>query len=212
VDPPRRWLAAGAVAAVQMIVVAGLDGATRAGYDSSRNWVSQLSLGPGGPLGVANLALCAVWLLAFGLALRHHLRPSRAGRWAARSVLVAGTAMLVVAAVPIDPGLDYPPGVPAVHTVTGYLHQAGALLLFVSGTAAAVLLGRCLSPRFPLAAPAGVAVAAVMVLAFVAASVLVTLDITGTVTGTPSGLLERVALGAGLCWIGGVGLLLSRAR
>jgi hypothetical protein len=60
------------------------------------------------------------------------------------------------------------------------------------------------------AARAGVVVAAVMVLSFVAAGVLVTLDVLGVVPGTPSGLLERVALFSGLGWLGVAGLCLLR--
>ena len=38
----------GVLAAVQMMVVSTLDGLTRPGYDETRNWVSQLSLGADG--------------------------------------------------------------------------------------------------------------------------------------------------------------------
>jgi uncharacterized protein DUF998 len=107
----------------------------------------------------------------------------------------------------IDPGLDYPPGVPAVHTAVGLLHQAGAVTVFAAGTLASVLLGRCAGlPR------AGLAVAAVMVASFAASAVLVTLDVRGVLAGTPSGLLERVALFTGLGWIGALGVRLYRQR
>jgi hypothetical protein len=212
VSPPRWPLATGAIAATQMTVVAGLDGATRAGYDPYRNWVSQLALGPHGWVGVANFALCAAWLTAFGAALHHHLPPSRPAGWAVRLVLLCGAGFAVVALVPIDPGLDYPPGTTAVHTLAGYVHQAGALVLFAAGTGAAVLLGVCLREVCRAAAWLGAAAAAVMVVSFVAASVLVTLDITGTLPGTPSGLLERIALATGLSWLAAAGLCLIRPR
>jgi hypothetical protein len=94
-----------------------------------------------------------------------------------------------------------------VHTLIGFVHQAGAVTVFAAGTAASVLLGRCAGrPR------AGLVVAAVMVAAFTASAVLVTLDVQGVVTGTPSGLLERVALFTGLGWIGVLGLRLYRQR
>jgi hypothetical protein len=107
--------------------------------------------------------------------------------------------------VPIDPGLDYPPGVPAVHSAVGYLHQAGAVIVFAAGTGAAVLLGRCVGRPRP-----GLLVAAVMVVSFTGSAVLVTLDVLGVVVGSPSGLFERVALFTGLGWIGVVGLQLYR--
>ena len=195
------------VAAGQMLVVAGLDGAMRAGYDPGRNWVSQLSLGPHGWVGVVNLATCGGWLVAYAIGLLIWLPPSRGARWAGRLVLVCAAGFLVIAAVPIDPGLGYPPGVPAVHTGVGYLHQAGAIALFAAGTLASALLGRCVG-----AARAGLVVAGVMTIAFLVACVLVALDVTGTVEGTPSGLFERVALFTGLGWIGFVGLRVLRRR
>jgi Protein of unknown function (DUF998) len=202
-------LTAGAVAAVQMVVVVIADGATRAGYDPWRNWVSQLSLGPHGWLGVTNLAICAAWLFAYAIGLRGCLRPSRTARWAVRLVLICAAGLTVVAAFPIDAGLDFPPGAPAVHTFVGFVHQVGALAMFGGGTCAAVVLGRCAG-----LARAGLAVAAVMAVSFTGAAVLVTLDVSGIVVGTPSGLLERIALFTGFGWIGLVGLRLrtSTAR
>jgi hypothetical protein len=197
------------VAAAQVMVVVVLDGATRTGYESHRNWVSQLSLGRRGWLGSANLALCGAWLVAYAAGLGS-LDRTRTTRWAARLVLLCGAAFAVMAVVPVDPGLGYPPGVPAVHTLTGYAHQGAAVALFAAGTTASVLLGRCV-PGTTWAARAGVAVGAVMVVSFVAACALVTLDVLGVATGTPSGLLARVALFTGLGWLGGAGLLLLRS-
>jgi hypothetical protein len=208
----HRWLlVAGAVAAAQMIVVVLVDGGTRPGYDPYRNWVSQLALGPRGWLGFANLAACAVWLIIFAAGLHLHLRPSRASRWAVRLVVLCGAGFAVLAAVPIDAGLEYPPGAPAVHTAVGYAHQAAALATFASGTAAAVLLGHCIRHAYDRAARLGTLVAAVMVVSFVASCVLVTLDVLGIHPGTPSGLLERVALFTGLGWLAVAGLCLLRA-
>jgi hypothetical protein len=51
----RRALLAGPAAAVVMIVVTVLDGATRPGYDPMRHWISHLSLGDRGGLGITNL-------------------------------------------------------------------------------------------------------------------------------------------------------------
>lgn len=177
-----------------------LDGATRAGYDPYRNWVSQLALGPRGWLGSANLALCGAWLLAYAMALRRFLPSSP---WSARLVGVCALGFGFVAAVPVDPGMDFPAGVPPAHTTTGAIHQFGAVALFAGGTAAAVVIGRALGLPRP-----GSVVAGVMIVSFVAASVLVTLDVRGVMPGAPSGLLERVAMFTGLGWLGATGLIL----
>lgn len=196
--PAHRWLlVTGAVAAVQMIVVVSADGATRAGYNANRNWVSQLSLGPQGWIGVLNLSLCSGWLIAFAIGLRRWLVSSPSARWTVRLVAVCAAGFATIAVVPIDPGLGYPPGVPAVHTALGFVHQAGALMVFASGTMGAVLLGRCIG-----ATRRGLIVAGVMVLSFIGATTLVILDVLNLLAGTPSGLLERVSLYIGISWIG----------
>lgn len=195
-------LAGGVVAATQMMVFVGIAGATRPGYHPDRNWVSQLSLGPGGWQGTANLATCGLWLVVCATGLRRRLGTAGAARWAVRLVRWCGAGLVLLAIVPTDPGLGYPPGVPSVFTATGAAHQLVSVLLGSSAIAAAALLGRCLrGSRLSWACPAGLAVASVMAVAFVAASVLVVLDADGVVPGNPSGLLERVTLFAGLGWI-----------
>jgi hypothetical membrane protein len=199
----RRWLLlCGPVAAVQTVGVSMADGVTRPGYDLARNWVSQLALGDRGWLGALNLALCGVWLVLFAAGLSAH-SPQTAV--AARVVALCGLGFGLIAAVPIDAGLGFPPGEPATHTAVGAVHQAGALAVFAGGTVAAAMLGRAIG-RYRT----GVAVAVLMMVSFVAAAVLVTLDQTGVAVGAPGGLLERVALYGGLGWIGFAGLVVYR--
>jgi len=71
------------MAAAQMIVLVTVAGLVRPGYDPDRNWVSQLSLGPGGWLATANMACCGGWLLVGALGLRRRLAPTRDARCAA---------------------------------------------------------------------------------------------------------------------------------
>jgi hypothetical protein len=181
-----------AVAAVQMIVFVTVAGQTRAGYDPSRNWVSQLSLGPGGGWATANMLCCGVWLVVSG---------------AGRLVAWCGVCLIALAVLPTDPGIGYPPDVPEAHTAIGFAHQVVAVVLGVSGAAAAAVAGR--RAGF---ARAGLAVAAVMAVFFLTATVLVLLDDAGVLPGNPSGLLERVALFLGLAWIGGVALVPRNRR
>lgn len=178
----------GVLAAAQMIVVSTVDGATRPGYDATRNWISQLSLGPGGWLGPVNLATCGLWLILAGVGLRR-----RADRWAAGLILWCGAGLMALAAVRTDAGLGFPPGVPVEHTTRGLIHQLISVTLGVAGVGAVARLG----PRRPARL-----VAAFVAVTFVAASVLVLLDAGGVLPGNPSGLLERVALFAALGWIG----------
>lgn len=185
----KRLLPAfGVLAAVQMIVVSTVDGLTRPGYDQTRNWISQLSLGPGGWHGPVNLATCGVWAILCAAGLHR-----QADRWAVGLVLSCGLGLVSLALVRTDAGLGFPPGVPTEHTVRGLIHQLISVALAAAGIGAVARLG----PRRPARA-----VAALMTVSFVAAGVLVLLDAGGVLPGNPSGLLERVALFAGLGWIG----------
>lgn len=181
----RRTLPAfGVLAAVQMIVVSTVDGLTRPGYDATRNWVSQLSLGADGWHGTVSLATCGLWLILCAAGLH---------RRAARPVLWCGLSLMVLAAVRTDAGLGFPPGVPEEHTTRGLIHQLIAVTLAVAGIAAVARIG---PPR------AARVVAGVMTVSFVTASVLVLLDDGGVLPGNPSGVLERLALFIGFGWIG----------
>jgi hypothetical protein len=185
-----RWVlpAFGVLAAVQMIVVSTVDGLTRPGYDDTRNWISQLSLGEHGWRGTLNLATCGLWLILCGFGLR-----PTADRLAAGLVAWCGLTLVSLAVVRTDAGLDFPPGVPVEHTTRGLIHQMISVTLAAAGIAAVARLG----PR-RVARP----LAAVVTVLFTAATVLVLLDAAGVLPRTPSGLLERVALFAGLGWIG----------
>jgi hypothetical protein len=185
VESVRRALPAfGALAAVQLIVVSTVDGLTRPGFDPMRQWVSHLALGEHGWIGAVNLAAGGFWLVLGAAGL-----PRRAGV----PVLWCGLGLVALAVVRTDAGLGFPPGVPVEHTVRGQIHQMISIVVAVAGITAVTRLG----PRRAARAVAG-AVSAL----FVVATVLVLLDAAGVLTGTPSGLLERVALFAGLGWIG----------
>ncbi|MFC7529253.1 DUF998 domain-containing protein [Actinoplanes sp. GCM10030250] len=188
----KRLLPAfGVLAAVQMIVVSTVDGLTRPGYDETRNWISQLSLGPGGWLGTVNLATCGLWIVLCAAGLRR-----RADRWAVGLLVWCGFALVALAVIRTDAGLGFPPGVPEEHTIRGLIHKLIAATLAGAGIGAVARIGPRQSARV---------VAVVMGVAFVAAGVLVLLDDAGVLPSNPSGLLERLALFAGLIWIGLVG-------
>jgi hypothetical membrane protein len=188
----KRLLPAfGVLAAVQMIAVSTVDGMTRPGYDETRNWISQLSLGTNGWYGTVNLATCGLWVILCAIGLHRQV-----DRQAVGLILWCGLCLVSLALVRTDAGLGFPPGMPEEHTVRGLVHKLIAVTFGAAGIAAVARTG----PR-----RAAWVVAAVMAVSFVAASVLVLLDDGGVLPGNPSGLLERVALFAGLGWIGLIG-------
>ncbi|WP_306207882.1 DUF998 domain-containing protein [Actinoplanes sp. RD1] len=120
-------------------------------------------------------------------------RLRRGARW----VLACALSLALTAALPTDPGLGFPPGTPPATTLVGQLHQAAGILVYLTGLQATLHLGPRTYARI---------VAAVMTVAFAAATTLVLLDAYGVWPGTPSGLLERIALFTGLAWTGAAGL------
>jgi hypothetical membrane protein len=185
----RPYLVAGVAATALMIVVTTVDGLTRPGYSPTRHWVSHLSLGDRGWLGVANLVVCGLLFAAFGVGLR------RISRLGSRLVMLAGAGLVTAGLFRIDPGLDYPPRAVASHTTAGSVHDAAAGLLFLSLIVGAFVLGRATGRT-----GTGIAVACAVVVTFVACSVLVALDYAGTWPSAPSGLLERIALFIAMIW------------
>jgi hypothetical protein len=190
----RRLAAFGVLAAAQMMLFVSVAGAVRPGYDSGRNWISQLSLGPGGGLAAANLGTCGLWLVLAAVGLLPPLR-----RWVAGLVLACGLCLASLSVVRTDAGIGYPPDSPTTHTTHGLIHQVIALVMGFAGVAAAPALGDVLPTRH--GRRIGWAVAAVMAVSFTAGTVLVLLDAADVLPRNPSGVFERVAMYAGLGWI-----------
>jgi hypothetical protein len=185
----KRLLPAfGVLAAVQMTVVSTLDGLSRPGYDETRNWISQLSLGANGWHGTVNLATCGLWVILCAIGMYRQADGQAVGL-----ILWCGLCLVSLAVVRTDAGLGFPPGAPDEHTLRGLIHKLISLTLAVAGIGAVARVGTRRTAWV---------VAAVMTVSFVAAGVLVLLDDGGVLPGNPSGLLERVALFAGLGWIG----------
>ena len=133
----KRWLPAfGVLAAVQMIAVSTVDGLTRPGYDETRNWISQLSLGPNGWYGTVNLATCGLWLVLCAAGLHR-----RADGRAVGLILWCGLCLGSLALIRTDAGLGFPPGVPEEHTVRGLIHQLISLTLGLAGIGAVAGIG-----------------------------------------------------------------------
>jgi hypothetical protein len=195
----RLLLACGIVAPVVFVLIFSVDGVTRPNYNAVHQWVSQLSLGPRGWLGTLNLGVTGLLMLGFGLGLRRVLTTGRGSTWGPRFASIVGCGLLVAALFQQDPGLGYPPGVPAsTGSRHDILHKIGAFLLFGSLTGGAFTLRH----RFGRPWPAySVATGIGVILTFIATSVLVALDYAGVYPGAPSGLLERTSLVIGFVWV-----------
>lgn len=204
----RALLLGGMIGPPLFILVFLLEDATRPGFSAWRNYVSQLSTGPGGWVQVLNFLVCGLLCLGFALALRRVFAHSQ-NRTASLGgpILIGLFALGLIAAglFPTDPALGYPPGSPAngPQTLHGTVHGVAGLVVFVTLSAACFVIAR----RFVGdAAWSGWALAtritgAVVLLLFVVSVGGGPLTEAGHWPNAPLGLLERVAIIVGFGWV-----------
>jgi hypothetical protein len=201
---PTGWLLACGVAGPIAFVGGFLIlGATRAAYDPARQFVSLLSLGPGGWAMTAVFLVSGALVGAAAIGLRRALDAGVGRRWIPIAVGLAGLGLVVAGVFPTDAIQGYPPGAPTVMPAsaspTAAIHLAAALLIFgflpVAALVAARRLGRA---GRRLAAVSSAASGIVMVVANA-----VTSAAPGTVGLFPeiAGSLQRVSLVAGFAWL-----------
>jgi Protein of unknown function (DUF998) len=200
----QRLLLGGAAAGLTTFVVAFLaEGATRPGYRPWRHAVSQLSLSPFGWVNTIAILLTAASLLAFAAGLHSALPTGAGSTWGPRLIGVAGVGFLLAAAFPIDPGLGYPPGTPAQHSLAGLVHGVVITVAFGCLSAACFVMARRFAddPAWRgwarYSTVAGLLVAA----SYLATSVLTGLDQAGVLSNAPGGLIQRGMIVAGFGWI-----------
>lgn len=198
----RPLLYCGLLAPVVFAAGVLVEGATRPGYSPWRHAPSHLSLGPGWPVNVALILVGAAGLLALAIALRRTPPGGDRNRWTPRLVASAGAALALLAIFPIDPGVGYPPGEPAVHTWHGLVHGIVGTILFAALAAAPLTLARRLRGRTDWSSwrPYSLATGLVVAVAYPLTVVLSGLDQAGVWTNAPAGLTERVAVLAGIGW------------
>lgn len=187
----------------------------RAGYHPLRHAVSLLVLGPFGWIQVANFLVSGLLLFAFAVGLRQALRGYPGGNWLPVVVGLIGIGLVGTGLFATDPFGGYPPGTPTMAvrpdwTIHGALHQVFSMLVFLGLPAACCVIGY----RFGRAgrkgwacysmgtAVVGVTLFVLFSRGFAQHSTLVSI----------SGLLQRLALIAGLTWITALALHLIRRR
>lgn len=94
-----------------------------------------------------------------------------------------------------DPGMGYPPGVPATHTTHGIIHALAGLVVFTSLPAACFVLARRFAgdPAWPGWSLYS-SISGLLAFAFFAASI-------GPIPNAPIGLFQRLAIVTGWIWI-----------
>jgi uncharacterized protein DUF998 len=195
----RRLTLAGIAGPLLFVVVFLVEGATRAGYDPRRQFVSLLSLGDGGWVQVADFVVTGALFVGFAAAIGRSWRTGIGARWVPRLVAAVGIAMISSGVFTTDPAQGYPPGTPAglptEYSWHADIHFLGAAVVFIGLPAAGFIAARRASRRGDRAmAWFSLACGAVMLAAWIAAFAVPAL-------ADDAGLCQRIAVAAGFGWL-----------
>jgi hypothetical membrane protein len=212
IDRWRRWLLAAGIAGPVIFVVGFLVlGATRPGYDPARVFVSQLSLGPGGWLQVANFIVTGVLIVAFAVGLARLVPSGPAAIWGPRIVALVGLGFILAGVFVTDPALGYPPGtppgLPSSPSPGASIHYVGAMLVFFGLPAAMFVFARRFS-RAGRGVAAAVAVGSALAMLGFYFAALVSASGGPAIDGV-AGLLQRASAVVGLAWLALLGPALA---
>jgi hypothetical membrane protein len=190
VDTPT-WVAhvatVASVAPAVFFAVMTVLGLVTPGYSSVSRFGSELSLGPLGPVMIANFILLGICMLALAVALARVLGDRFSGWIAALAVGVTGAAFVVAGVCVTDPATL----VSGPHSLHGMIHAFMAVVIFFLATPAAALAiaRRC-------RASGGFAGYCLTVAAGTPLLLIVTF-----VSGSLVGLTERVVIAFVLVWL-----------
>lgn len=198
-----RLLKLGIVAPILLNVVTTVDALTRPEFNPIRQWISHQSLGERSWLGTWNLLLSGLLIIIFAIVLKMTLRPGKGAVWGSIFIGTFGLGLLIAALFPIDPGLDWPPGIPASHSASGQIHDIGGALVFGSLTAVCLAMSNQFKehPDWKRWRIYSILSAIGVFASFVICSVFVAFDYSNAMPSAPSGLFERISMATGCLWI-----------
>jgi Protein of unknown function (DUF998) len=145
-EATRALLACAALSAPLFAVVSLSQAFTRAGFDLTRNPLSQLSDGSLGWIQVADFVLTGVLAILGAAGLRRALAGRTGGVWVPRLVRGSGIGYIAAGIFRMDPGNGFPAGTPLGQTRTmswhSDLHMLSGTIAFAAIIAACFVLGR----------------------------------------------------------------------
>src|SRR5437667_11968886 len=204
-SPVTRFLiAGGAIGPLLFIFVLLIEGATRPGYSAWHNYGSSLSLGDQGWMQIANFLVCGLLTLGFAIGLRQVFQTGRGSVWGPILLGVFGASLIVAGLFVTDPSLGYPPGThgSGPQTLHGTIHGVAGLIAFSSSAIASFVMARRFAgdPNWRGWALYSIVTGVLVVMSFIAATVVSALDESGVFPGSPTGLLIRIGIIAGCGW------------
>lgn len=205
--PTRFLLFCGAIGPLLFVVVFLIEGAIRPGYNAWYATISTLSLAHQGWVQIANFSLFGLLMLGFAIGLKVALGATGPGSlWGPLLLFIVGLGLITDGLFVPDPILGYPPGFvsngPA--SLHGMIHNLAALVVFLALPSACFVMGRRFACDSAWRGWALYSIATgVLVLVFVAwfqVSVVVATHIPNG-GSVPPGLLERLLVIIGCCWL-----------
>src|SRR5215467_4783202 len=194
----RLLLACGAIAPLLNMVVILILGATRPGYNAWQIPDSNLELGEGGWIQIANYIVTGVLLLGFAIGLRLLLRTGRGSIWGPILLGIFGLTFIVTGIFVTDPVLGYPPGASSAPTVYGILHNLFGQLQFISLIVACFVLARRDAADQASRGWTWYSLATGLLVAATDVAFVLTYQF---LDGSPVGLIERIGIISGGTWI-----------
>src|SRR6266702_3112477 len=201
----RFLIAGGAIGPLLFMIVLLIEGATRPGYSAWHNYGSSLSLGDQGWMQIANFLVCGLLILGFAIGLRQVFQTGRGSVWGPILLGVFGVSLIVAGLFVTDPSLGYPLGThgSGPQTLHGTIHGVAGLIAFSSLPIASFVMARRFAgdPNWKGWALYSIVTGVLVVMSFIAATVVSALDESGVFPGSPTGLLQRIGIIAGWGWI-----------
>jgi len=193
-------LYAGIAGPLLFIVVLLVAGATRRDYKPWRHFGSQLALGPGGWIQVANFLVCGLLVLLFAIGLAQTAL-------AASIFLGAFAVLLIVAGIfPTGPVLGHPPGASEAPTMHGTIHVIAGVIAFVLLPVACFVMAWHFAGE---AASGGwvaysIVVGVVVLVSLFAVGGSMAMAQSGRLRNPMPGLFQRIAIITGWTWIAAI--------
>jgi hypothetical protein len=203
----RLLLACGAIGPLLNTVILLILGAMRPGYNAWKIPDSNLELGDGGGIQIANYILCGALVFGFAIGLRRALRTGRGSTWGPILLGIYGLTFIGAGIFVTDPVLGYPPGASSTPTVHGILHNLFGQLQFISLTAACFVLARREAAVPERRGWAWYSRATGLLVAASDVFFALTYELDG-----PAGLIERIGIIGGCSWIALLAIRLMRKK
>lgn len=202
----RAIFICGFISPLLFVTVFLLDGATRPDYDPMFHWISHLSLGERGWIGITNLIIIGVNCIILGIITKKTI-VGKDTVWGPRLIIILGIGLILSGVFTIDPLMGYPKGAIPRLSLIGISHLISSFMMYEALIAACFVMANQFSPWFSLySTVSGI----LIIFSIVIYLGLTALYLTDIYIGGPIGLFERISMMVGCLWLVVFSTLLMR--